>query len=82
MRADGVGCEAVTNYLFEVKSFSLICYDNRNSLSGSTAAANVNSFLRMFLIAVDNGVSQSLAERQLDVELFSRNTLQSFDQSH
>jgi hypothetical protein len=41
------------------------------SLAVLTAAADVNFSLRMFLISVYNGVAQSLAERQLDVELFS-----------
>lgn len=82
MRANGVGCEAVTHYLFEVKSLSLIRYDYRNSFAGPALAADVNFFLRMFLIAVYNGVPDRLAKRQLDVELFPRNALQSFNQSH
>ena len=82
MCASGIGCEAVIRYLFEVKSFSLIRNDDRNSLAGSAAGADVNFFFCIFLIAMHDRVSQSLAERQLDIELPSGNTLGAFNQSH
>jgi len=82
MNASGVECEAVIKNFFEVKSFSLIADDDGNSLAGRATAADVNFLLGMFLIAVYDGVSQSLAERQLYVERHSRDTLQSFNESH
>ena len=39
-------------------------------------------FSWIFLIAVQDGISQSFAERQLDIQLLSRNTLRSFNQPH
>jgi len=82
MRGSAVRCEAVSQYLSEIESFSLICHDDRNSLAWPAAAADVNLFFWVFLIAVYYGIPQSFAERQLDVELLSRNTLRSFNQSH
>ena len=82
MSASGVGCEAVINYSCEIESFSLIAHDDGNSLAGRAAAADVNLLLRIFLIAMYDGVSESLAERQLDVERASRDALRSFDESH
>jgi hypothetical protein len=36
----------------------------------------------MFLVAVDDSIVERFPERQLDSELFSRNTLRSFNQRH
>ena len=82
MCGSGIGCAAVIRYLFEVKSFSLIRNDDRNPLAGSAAGADVNFLFWIFLIAMHDRVSQSFAERQLYVELFSSNTLRSFNQAH
>ena len=57
-----------------------IRFDQRDA--APAAAADVNLFFRVLLIAVYYGISQSFPERQLDVELISRNTLRSFNQSH
>jgi hypothetical protein len=42
----------------------------------------VDFFFGIFLIAVYDGISQSLAERQRNVELRSLNAQRSFNQSH
>jgi hypothetical protein len=36
----------------------------------------------MLLVAVQDGISQGLAERQFDIQLRSGNTLRSFNQPH
>ena len=82
MFGSGVRCDAVTRYLFEVESFSLICHDDGYFLAGLAAAADVYFCFWIFLIAVHDGILQRFPERQLDIELFSRNTLRSFNQSH
>jgi hypothetical protein len=74
--------ESITFSLSEVKSFSLIRYDDGYLLAGPTAAPDVYFCSWMFVIAVHNGIPQSLAERQFDTELFARNTLRTFNQQH
>ena len=73
--ARGLRCAAVTYCLSEVECFSLIRHKNGYSIARSAAAADVNFFFRIFLIAMHDRVSQSLAERQLDVAFCSLNTL-------
>ena len=75
MFGSGVRFDVVTRYLFEVESFSLICHDDGYFLAGLAVAADVYSCFRIFLIAVHDGVFERFPERQLDIELFPRNTL-------
>jgi hypothetical protein len=78
----GVRCGAVADYLFEVESFSLIRHNDGDFLAGLAAAADVYFCFWVFLVAVHNCIIQRFAERQLGIELFSRNTLGAFDQPH
>jgi hypothetical protein len=55
----------------------LIRHDDGNFVAGAAAAADVHFCFGIFLITVYDGISQCLAERQLDVEFLSRNTLRS-----
>jgi hypothetical protein len=61
---------------------SLIRHDDGYFVAGPAAAADVHFCLGIFLIAVYDGISQCLAERQLDVEFLSRNTWRSLYQQH
>src|ERR1700691_5229677 len=80
MLGSGVGHDP--RYLFEVESFSLIRHDDGYFPAGLAAAADVYLCILIFLISVHHGVFQRFPERQLDVELFSRYTVRSFNQSH
>ena len=66
----------------EVKSFSLIRHDDGYFLVWPAAAPDVHFRFWMFAIAVHDGITQSLAERQFDTELFSRNTMRTLNQQH
>ena len=81
MRGGGIRGNAMGQYFFEIESFALIGHDDGNSLAWPAAAADVNSFFWIFLIAVYHGIGQRFAERQFDIELISRNALRSFNQS-
>src|SRR5712672_911430 len=82
MFARGLRWKAVTNCLSEIKSFSLMRYDDGYFLAGSAAAADVYSCFRICLIAMHDGISQSFAERQFDVAFCSLNAFRSFNQPH
>ncbi len=82
MFGSGVRCDAVTHYLFEVESFSLICHDDGYFLAGLAAAADVYFCFWIFLIAVHDCIFQRFPERQLNVGFCSRNTVRSFNQPH
>jgi len=75
----GVGCEAVTHYLSEVESSSLIRHDDGYVVAGPAAAANVYFFSWIFLIAVQYRIFQRYADHQLDIELVSWNALRNFN---
>jgi hypothetical protein len=70
----GVRHHCVARCFFEVESFSLIRDDDGYFLAGPAAAPDVDFCLSMFAIAMHYCINQSLAERQFDTELFSRNT--------
>ena len=53
-----------------------------SSLPGLAAAADVSLCFWIFLIAVHDRIVERFAERQLDIELFSRDALRSFNQPH
>src|ERR1700730_19412064 len=76
----GIGWDAVTNKLSEVESFSLIRYDDGYLFAGEAAAADVYFCFWIFLIAMHGCVVERFPERQLDIELFSRNAVRSFNQ--
>src|SRR5580704_15860963 len=82
MFGGGVRCAAVAHHLSEVESFSLIGHDDRYFAAWPAAAADVYLCPCVLLVAVKDGISQCLAERQFDIELRSRNTLRSFNQPH
>src|ERR1700732_3409055 len=80
MFGNGLRCDAVTNNLFEVESFSVIRHDDGYFIAGPAAATDVYFCFWIFLIAVHDCIVERFAERQLDIELSSRNTLRSFNQ--
>jgi hypothetical protein len=82
MFGSGVRCEAVTHCFFEVESFSLIRHDDGYLFAGLAAAADVYFFFWIFLIAVQDRISQCFAERQFDIELVSGNALRPLNQPH
>lgn len=82
MFGGGVRCEAVTHDLSEVETFSLIGHDDRYFVARLAAAADVHFCSCMPLVAVKDGITQRLAERQFDIEPRSRNALRSFNQPH
>jgi hypothetical protein len=67
---------------FEIKSFSLIRYDDCYFHAGSTAAMDMYASFWIFLIAVHDSIFQSFAESQLNLSLGSRHTVRSFYQAH
>ena len=82
MFRSGIEVEAVIHYSSEIESLSLIRHDDGYFLAWSAAAADVYFRLWIFPIAVYDGISQGFAQRQLDIELSSLNTLRSFHQPH
>src|ERR1700674_938595 len=82
LSVSGIRCKAVTRSLSEVESFALIRHDDGYFVAGFAPAPDVYFLRWIFLIAVHDSISQSFAERQLDIELRSRNTLRSFNQPH
>ena len=82
MFGGGVRWEAVAHHLSVVESFSLIGYDDRYFAARPAAAANVYFCSWLLLVAVKDGITQSLAERQFDIKLRSWNTLRCFNQPH
>src|SRR5712671_5608719 len=82
MFRNGIEVEAVIHYSSEIESLSLIRHDDGYFLAWSAAAANVYFCLWIFPIAVYGGICQGFAQRQLDIELSSLNTLRSFNQPH
>src|ERR1700688_1939014 len=82
MFGSGVGCAAVANKLFKFESFSLIRHDDGYFIAGAAAEADVHFCFWIFLIAMHNRIVECFAERQLDIELFSRNTSRPFNQPH
>ena len=62
MRGSGLRCEAVSQYLSEIESFSLICHDDGNFLAGLAAAADVYFCVWIFLVAVDDCIFQRFPE--------------------
>ena len=80
MLGKGVGYESVTRSLSEVKTFAQIRHDDGYFLAGPAAAPDVHFRFWMLAIAVQDGISQSLAERQFDTELFSLNTMRTLNQ--
>ena len=75
-------CVAVICGLSEFECFFLMRHNDGYFIARSTAAADVYFCFRICLIAVHDGISESLAERQLDVAFRSPNTLRSFNQPH
>ncbi len=63
--------ESITTCHSEVESFSLIRDDDGYFLAWPAAAPDVYFRPGMLVIAVHNGIGQSLAKRQLNTELFS-----------
>ena len=82
MYVRGIRRETVAEYLLEVESFALVRHDDRHSVAGFATAPDVYFFIWIFLIAVHDGISQRFANRQLDIELRSRNTFRSLNQTH
>ena len=80
--ARGLRCGAVTYCLSEVESFSPMSHYDGYFVARSAAAADVYFCFWICLIAVRDGISQSFAERQLDVAFCSLNTFRSFNQPH
>jgi len=80
--ARGLRFAAVTYCLSEVKSFSLMRHNDGYFIAGSAAAADVYFCFRICLITMHDSISQSFAERQLDVAFCSLNTFRSFNQPH
>ena len=78
----GVRCNALTLYRFEVESFSLIRHHDGYFIAGLAAAADAYFSFWIFLIAVYDCIFQRFPERQLNIELLSRNALRSFNQPH
>jgi len=78
----GVQCDAVTQYRFEVESFSLIRHHDGYFIAGLAAAADAYFSFWIFLIAMHDCVIQRFPERQLNVGFCSRNTVRSFNQPH
>jgi len=51
-----------------IEAFSFVPDCNKNSFRGVTATAHANSFARIAVIAMDNGVGKSLAQGCLHCE--------------
>jgi hypothetical protein len=82
MFGKGVRYESIAPCLSEVESFSLIRYDDGYFLAGPAAAPDMYFCSWMFVVAVHDGVGQSLSERHFNIELLARGTLRSFNQHH
>src|ERR1700722_4666731 len=82
MWAREIRCETVAEYLQEVESVALICHDDGYPVAGFATTPDVHLFIWIFLIAMQDGISYRFANRQLDIELRSRNTLRSLNQLH
>jgi hypothetical protein len=78
----GFQWDAVTEHLSEVKSFTLICYDDCYFVAGPAAAADVYFSLWILLIAMQDRIIQRLPEGQLDGGFRTRNASRSFNQPH
>src|SRR5258708_3121321 len=69
-------------YHIAVKSLSFVFDDDRNFLLGFAAAADVNMLARVFMISVNDGILQCLAQRDFNVSLVARSTSAVLDQEH
>src|SRR5258707_9699637 len=72
----------VTYRLSEVESFSLMRHNDGYFTTRSAAATDVHLCSGIYLTGVHDGISQSFAERLLDVALCFLNTFRSFHQPH
>src|ERR1700674_4146803 len=69
-------------YRVAVKSLSFVLDGNRNFLLSLAAAANVNMLAGIFVISVNDGILQRLAQRDFNVNLVSRSASALLDQKH
>jgi hypothetical protein len=65
-----------------VKPFSFVPDHNRNFLIRHAAVDDVNMLVRIFMIAVNNGICQGFSQGDFNVDYASRHTSASLDKEH
>jgi hypothetical protein len=82
MRGLKLLCGGWVRELGAAKPFSFVFDHNGDSLIGHTAAGDVNMLVRVFMIAVNDGIRQGFAQGHFNVDFASRHTSASLDEEH
>jgi hypothetical protein len=82
MRGLKLLCGGRVRELGAAESFSFVPDHDGNFLIGYTAAADVNVLVRVFMIAVNDGICQGFSQGDFNVDFASRHTSAFLDQEH
>jgi hypothetical protein len=82
MRGLKLLCRGWVRELGAVKSFSFVPDHNGNFLIGHTTTDNINMLLRVFMIAVNDGICQGFSQADFNVHLAWRIALALPDEKH